>query len=729
MVLAARWSPLFRRTPGRAIWNGEKKADTLIDARREMLEAGVDLERLWLAVCHGVADLYTVKLIGGAGHAEGRRVELVEGTILDQYEQLVAAWRRPVGRNRILLADAPMPSLKIARWTIAERDYDIMNIGEPTKQVIEILQSARLFLDTTEVSKDLDLLRAQVRVHEYRKRLKDWRASWAGQDRRDPEVAKAYRADRARFEAHFKDLRAEYNSLAGRLSQVEAVAKQIDEHTEKLDAHGHLEIKTAYYKTRNRRFQPRHLWPAELSSKEDAEPSVISNEGVIWNDILENEEVEFPTVKDAADFAALVADDPRVERIDNTIIIKKHPGEFKASTSPRGRWFRVRAQFENDQIWDTDQVDPATGQTIAWHDDYTGPRRPLVGVDASSSMYHLTAVALGWRDAELILEGHDFKTLMAGAIDELVNGGKLDAPDATPKQRRSAMGALANYSYGGGLASILRELRSDVRKYGAHWGDSKNLHTLLDEGRKINQAIEVAVRMREEYLGAARALAAAAEARSAYDGLTIYDPFDGTPARWHRPITVEKILRNGAVSLITRVPVGEPNADGFYPANYNGREVPQRRRDKDGKWHDVLDEHGRQRMRRVDMEGSVSNLVVPGLIHALDASYAAHVVLALRARGVRDVVIVNDCFLVPSDARPLLQFALEDAVRPWLEGLGPFYQTFEEYLAGDPTWGPVVWKWRANWEMRLEGCRRSALPWPSFRFKDETTVTLVAPGA
>jgi hypothetical protein len=318
---------------------------------------------------------------------------------------------------------------------------------------------------------------------------------------------------------------------------------------------------------------------------------------------------------------------------------------------------------------------------------------------------------------------------MANAIDELAKAGKIDAPDATPKQRRNAMGVLANYSYGSGLARMLTELRGDATKYGKAWGDSKNLRAFLDEGRKINRAIEVVVRMREEYLGAARALAAAAEACSAYDGLVIYDPFDGTPSRWHRPITEKKVLRNGPVPLLTRVPVGEPNADGFYPANYNGREVPQRKRGKDGKWHDVLDSHGRPKMRRVDTKGSVANLVVPGLIHSLDASYAAHVVLALRARGVRDIVIVNDCFLAPSDARPLLEMALEDAARPWLEGLGPFYRTFEEHLAGDPTWGPVVRRWRTNWEARLEGCRRGELPWPAFRFKGETTVTLLVPGA
>jgi hypothetical protein len=190
-------------------------------------------------------------------------------------------------------------------------------IGEPTKEVIEILQSTRLFLDAAEVAKDVDRLRALLRVHEYPKRKADWWSTWTGKDRNTPE----YKKDRAAFLAHFKELHDEYNSLLGRLRQAEAVARQIDERSDKIDEHGHLEIKTAYYKTRNRRFQPCHLWPTELSSKEDAEQAVVPDENVLFGD-TENDETDFPTEQDAIDFAKLVVDDPRVVRVGNTIIVK-----------------------------------------------------------------------------------------------------------------------------------------------------------------------------------------------------------------------------------------------------------------------------------------------------------------------------------------------------------------------------------------------------------------------
>jgi integrase len=46
----------------------------------------------------------------------------------------------------------------------------------------------------------------------------------------------------------------------------------------------------------------------------------------------------------------------KVERIDRWLITnRRRPDQFTATTSPRGRWFRVRAQFEEDRWWETDQ--------------------------------------------------------------------------------------------------------------------------------------------------------------------------------------------------------------------------------------------------------------------------------------------------------------------------------------------------------------------------------------
>jgi hypothetical protein len=174
-ALAYRWSPLYRSTPGTSVWSGQKKDTTLIDARREMLEAGVDFARVWGAMSGGIDGLYRVDLIGGKGHAEGRTAMLIKGELFEAYERIHAGTPRPLGRNRILLADDPMPPLKIAKWTVAEKDYDVIHVGERTREVIDLLQGARVFLVVDEVKKDVERLRELVRGHAWLKKLEEWR--------------------------------------------------------------------------------------------------------------------------------------------------------------------------------------------------------------------------------------------------------------------------------------------------------------------------------------------------------------------------------------------------------------------------------------------------------------------------------------------------------------------------------------------------------------------------
>jgi hypothetical protein len=111
------------------------------------------------------------------------------------------------------------------------------------------------------------------------------------------------------------------------------------------------------------RFQPRNLWPSEVSSKDDPDLLTLPNSDVIWDAILEDETIVFDTEAEAIAFAER---NPGGERFENEVFYRRHPGTFMAATSPRGRCFRVRAQFEEDRYWDTDEIDPKTGQTIIW---------------------------------------------------------------------------------------------------------------------------------------------------------------------------------------------------------------------------------------------------------------------------------------------------------------------------------------------------------------------------
>jgi len=650
-ALARGWSPLFRDTHGSTVW--KKKRETLTSARTETLDAGVNLTKVWTACCDGIEGLYTVSQIPGFRHTRGRRVTLVEGGVLSEFDTIIhkdTDHRRPRPRNRILRADSRMPRREISKVTIGERDYDVMEIGEPTKQVLDILEEARVFVNVAEVRALVESLESEISKHPWPKMFEKWKQDNPLLKNATATQRQAYEGAKKRFISTNTALKREYASLRGRHAQDREVLRQADAVK---DENGLLEIKTPYMKTRNRRFQPRRFWPSEVTSKKGVTSVEWPNDMMLWDS--EN-------------------------------------GPFIAKASPRGLWFYVRPHYpDGHREW----ANLKTGQP--WIDDFDGPLRPLIGVDVSSSMYQIVSVVLGWRDAELFLREHDLKPAIMAALRQVDQHGLLRT--MTDAQARQAAGVVVNTGYGQSDMSILKKLRSDTATYGDGWRDvtRDNLTRLLGAAAKIDRSVALVLAMRDEYLSAAHALADAAERQSSLDGIRLLDPFDGQPYVLNRPITKQEELPNEATPLIAIVPVG----DG---PNWHGREIPT----KNGK------------TRRVDTTGSIHTSLAPTMIHALDASYAAHVALKLREVGVRDMVLINDCFLVPSDAYPLLINALEEAAKSWFEGLAPFYETFEQYLGGDLR----VSQWRKRWEARLTALHAGSkeTDWPDFKFKDETTV-------
>jgi len=684
-ALARRWSPLFRRTPGSSVWN--KKPETLTRARTEMLDAGVDLARVWTAVCDGVERLYSVSLIGGPDHARGRSVELEEGATLEHFEKLILAdpdYKRSRGRNRVLPGDVPTPPRVIDCETIAEKDCDVVTIGEPTEHVLQLLEGARLFVDVERLRQDVTALRAAVEGHGWPKMWANWKRDnalpkdphaeaallerWMGAHptivRSADTAREAYKKVQKRFVLDNQRAKKEYSSLCGRFKQAESVLRQVD------NAERFAEVKTGYKKVRNRRFQPLHFWVSDASAKKGVEQTPGTAGFELWNDFEE---------------------------------------PFVATTSPRGRWFVAKAYDHQESEGNTVYVRQWTdekGET--WVDEFTGPMRPLVGVDMSASMYQLVAVVTGDREAERHLRDVDLKPALIAALQRVDDHGVLRHLSA--QQARAAAGVMQNTAYGQSDLSILRKLRKDPDEYGDGWHDISldNFRRMLRDAAKTDKAVAIVLSVRNQYLTVARALAQAAQAREPNGGITLLDPFDGHPYILNRPITENVVLPHAATPLTAVVPVGDE-------PNWYGREVQARVR-KGGKWVDVVKKDGTPRMKRVDTKGSIYTSLAPVMIHALDAAFAAHVVLKLNEYELRDFAVINDCFLVASDAYPLLINALEEAARPWFEGLEPFYRTLEEYLPGDPT----VARWRACWEAR----RAAGIDWPAFRFKQETTVDL-----
>ncbi len=551
--------------------------------------------------------------------------------------------------------------------------------------MLRLLEGAHLFIDVERLRQDVTALRAAVEGHSWPKLWANWKRDNALPKDPHAEAAllerwmdvhptlvsnadtarDAYKKVQKQFVLGNQQAKKDYSSLYGRLKQAESVLRQ------GAPAGQFAEVKTGYKKVRNRRFQPLHFWVSEASAKKGVERQRGTAGFQLWGD----------------------PEEPLV-----------------ATTSPRGRWFVAKAydhqELDNGSIYVRQWTDKETGEL--WVDEFTGPLRPLIGVDMSASMYQIVAVITGDREAEQYLHDNDLKPAIMAAFTQVDRHGALQR--ASAQQLRSSAGVMQNTAYGQSDRSILKQLKSDPEEYSDSWADVSlsDFRQMLQDARKISKAVDLVLAMRDRYLTIARALAQAAQAREPKGGITLLDPFDGHPYMLNQPITEKIVLPNAATPLTALVPVSDE-------PNWYGRLVRARVR-KRGKWVDAVKKDGTPRMKRVDTKGSIYTSVAPVMIHALDASFAAHVILKLHEYDVRDFAVINDCFLVASDAYPLLTNALEEAARPWFEGLEPFYRAFEEYLPGHPT----VAHWRACWEAR----RAAGSDWPQFRFKQEMTVDL-----
>jgi len=415
------------------------------------------------------------------------------------------------------------------------------------------------------------------------------------------------------------------------------------------------------------------VWAIDASSKADPEPYVVA-EGVN-------------------------PDEPSVRIDDNgkrwRLVQRPGPWQILARTSSRGRWFRTHATAHDSERDDW-----------GYTDDWSGERRPLVGIDCCSSMTQLLSVVLGRRDAERAVTERSWKDGLVDGFyavhahcNRTANGFNLPDPVDTPIRRaqlREAAGRFAFVLYGSSFDAMVREMAADPGTYGAGLGSVQNLTALLNVGAGINDEIALLKDLKEEYLPVAYALADAALKRSAYDGLIFKDLFDGARVRWNPPARQMTFLQHGSVPLSVSLPVGQPNAVGDYPLDIG---TAKRR-------------------------SHLHKLTLPALVHMLDTAFAGHVIFALYEAGVRDIVSINDCWLIASDALLDLYDAVVAAATPWFRSLGAFYAIFEDYLDESSSYGKTARQWREVWQRRLTAIEAGTDTWPKFLVKDETTVEL-----
>jgi hypothetical protein len=181
-------------------------------------------------------------------------------------------------------------------------------------------------------------------------------------------------------------------------------------------------------------------------------------------------------------------------------------------------------------------------------------------------------------------------------------------------------------------------------------------------------------------------------------GITFDDPLDGSEVQWN-PIR----------RAIDRVATGKHHVEVLRPG------VTVRRRGEDGRmirrftWRDPY----------VD-SAKLANRVAPCVVHTLDAFFNALVLEGLNREGETNVVAVHDSWFVPLvhiyPTRPreswsgeqLVEHCIENAGRPWLEGIGSVYGWFVDATLGTPYR-------RFARELRRAWCARVAEKrWPRF---------------
>jgi hypothetical protein len=106
--------------------------------------------------------------------------------------------------------------------------------------------------------------------------------------------------------------------------------------------------------------------------------------------------------------------------------------------------------------------------------------------------------------------------------------------------------------------------------------------------------------------------------------------------------------------------------------------------------------------------------LAPMLIHTLDSAFSGLVIEGLHQRGVKDIIALFDCWLVPQRQTSMLDEVIADrsdtsASAQWLRMLGNIYDALLAYDIPDREWMETL---KAAWQRRAD-----AKTWPKFRTK------------
>jgi hypothetical protein len=690
-ALAERWSEIYRQTR-KACGTGrlrDFRPETARTIRKEIVGQGIAYQKLWKVICDGVPELYKTS---APIKDKGRKVTLEDEKgaplrLLEGFDRLLdddPRYRRVAGRaQRLLLAGDKPPSRKIAQHVGGERPFDIMHVGPVGENMLARLEAARVFLRVPELLKDIEALKAKKAASGWPAIKQAWddglqtlfmqagldkipgwapptasaeKKFWATVERWN--VIRARKAFRARTWRTFltpdrDQERNRYRTLKGRLAAMEAIQRQL--HERGIAADADIEIKSAFYKHRTRRFQAVNVWPAEASSGEENvtlveggnwEPyeMMLSRPGVEWDP--ETMKVE-PAYPDPADPQHIAPEDLPTKYI----------------VPQRIRWFKVRSIVRSETI----------------------SLENLSGLDVSGSQAQILAVVMGLRDLEEQLHQTPFKKLVALSIRSLQKQGRISASrgllanDTMLENVAKGVGMPA--LYGGRASQIAHNLRRDPDRYESGL-NTADVQFLFDNDPTLRQL--------RKFLDICEAVGHAACETSPTAGVTVEDPLDRNSFTWNPPKRVKVQVGSGAFKLYIYAPVlheNDPKVD----------EPKLVRRIAPGLIH-MLDALYASIVVSKLNELGVRDVVAIHDAFLVPVSARGHLSLAIN--GARSPSIAG-------------------AGQPWLMRLGPFYEFFERYLPASTREGQIVRQWRDRWEQRKADCEAGKDTWPKFLTKHE----------
>jgi hypothetical protein len=366
------------------------------------------------------------------------------------------------------------------------------------------------------------------------------------------------------------------------------------------------------------------------------------------------------------------------------------------------------------------------------------PSQPLfVQKDISSSQTQTLAIFLGLDELERLARSTSpkFKVWLAeqawalhkATSDELLEG--YDGPD-DPLLIEFIKTTWMRYLYGSPFDIIAKKLGKEPEKYGLGWKTTRGLAAKAIRTKKAggpcpSGAQEAKAKAEtffdslptwrltlKKYLDACRTLG------SINGGVVFHDPWDEAKVRWN------PALRARNWEPVGKYHIGVRRWGVLKKVQKLNLETGEPVRDSDGKL--VKIRKFEERSTGTIDQDDLRRMVAPCLIHTLDAFFSSLVIERLAEVGIRDFVAVHDGWYVPTSfvstlaaehpddvvigsGEVALNYAIEEAGKPWLGGLFRIYDALDGYLGQDPTYGPFVKDIREKWDVR-----RRRGDWPKF---------------